>query len=218
MPLPDNMELDTPQTKEWPLIPANVYQAEITDIEYKSEPNRWKKYATDPDEKRIMKFEFTIINEGPNYGRKVWQKMSMVKPTPPKGSSKGSWIYKLATALAGHPITKELADRYTSSDINGFIHRQVKIFVIQAPGRDGKVWNNIDAFIPVDQQLPPFDKNRVSKENQPTEPEQPQPAQPAAQAAPAKTSSARAAMQRGMEKHQHQQESADDIEIEDIPF
>jgi hypothetical protein len=59
--LPPEMELQEPQSKEWPLIPADVYQTEITNIEYKEIDNRWKKEPTDPDKKQIMNFEFTII-------------------------------------------------------------------------------------------------------------------------------------------------------------
>lgn len=167
MPIPDGVELQAPQRKEWPLIPADVYQAEITDIEYKSEPNRYKKFAHDPDEKQYMNFEFTIIEEGPLYGRRVWQKMSMIKPYPPTQNGKASWIYRLCTAMAGHPITKGEADKFTSSDINDYIHRQVRVNIIQsAPDNNGKVWNNIDGFMTVKQQLPPFDENKVPKENQ----------------------------------------------------
>jgi hypothetical protein len=225
MPLPDNVELQDPQTKEWPLIPADVYQAEITDIEYKAEPNRYKKYDTDPDEKQYMNFTFTIIEEGPLYGRKVWQKMSMIKPYPPKQNGKATWVYRLATAMAGHPITKGEADKFTSSDINDYIHRQVRVNIIQsAPDNNGKVWNNIDGFMTAKQQLPPFDEKKVPKENladpvpaaQPaTLAPLPESAQPVAQAP--EVSPAKSAMQRGMEKHQVQQ-SADDIDVSDIPF
>jgi hypothetical protein len=68
MPIPDGVELQEPQTKEWPLIPADVYQVEITDIEYKEVDNKWKQKTTDPDKKQVMVFEFTIIDEGPHYG------------------------------------------------------------------------------------------------------------------------------------------------------
>lgn len=172
MPLPDNMELSTPQGKEWPLIPADVYQAEITDIEYKEIDNRWKQKPEDPDKKQVMNFEFTIIEEGPHYGRKLWQRMSPVKPYPPRQNGKETWVYRIATALAGHSITKAEADKFTSSDINGYIHRQVRITVSEsAPNESGKRYNNIDGFLPAKGQLPPFDEKKVPKENQPAKTE-----------------------------------------------
>ncbi len=168
MPLPDNMELQTPQAKEWPLIPADVYQAEITDIEYKEIDNRWKQHPTDPDKKQIMNFEFTIIEEGQHYGRKLWQKMSPVKPYPPKQPGKESWVYRIASAMAGHAISKGEADKYTTSDINGFIHRQIRMTVSEsAPNENGKRYNNIDSFLTIKQQLPIFDEAKVPKTNLP---------------------------------------------------
>ena len=82
MPLPETMELQSSSTKQWPLIPPDIYQAEITEIEYKEVDNMYKKEATDPDKKQVMEFEFTIIEDGPHYGRKFWKKMTPTKPTP----------------------------------------------------------------------------------------------------------------------------------------
>jgi hypothetical protein len=172
--LPDNMELQSPQTKEWPLIPEDVYQTEITDIEYKVEKNVWKerekdpvKKATMPDEKQVITFEFTIIEEGVQYGRKLWQKMSPIKPYPPSGTMT-SWLYRLASAMAGHPITRAEADKFNSSDINGYIHRQVRVTVKHNPSKDGsKTYNNVESFLAAKTELPLFDEAKVPKENQP---------------------------------------------------
>jgi hypothetical protein len=165
--LPENMELETPQSKEWPLIPADVYQTEITNIEYKSEPNRWRKTEADPAEKQVMTFEFTIIEEGEFYGRKLWQKMSPVKPYPPQQSGKSSWVYRLATAMEGHAITQVEADQYGSSNINGYIHRQVRVTVKHSEPKNGKIYNNVESFLPIKTELPIFDEKKVPTENQP---------------------------------------------------
>jgi len=229
MPIPDGVELQTPQKKEWPLIPADVYQAEITDIEYKSEPNRYKKYPTDPDEKQYMNFEFTIIEEGPLYGRKVWQKMSMIKPYPPQQSGKATWVYRLATAMAGHPITKDGADKFTSSDINDYIHRQVRVNIIQSPpDNNGKIWNNIDGFMAVKQQLPMFDEAKVPKDTPNEAVQQPQPVlEPAQPQAPQNQSghekaramaNSLAGGNRPVETAVEPSGGYEDINVEDIPF
>jgi hypothetical protein len=166
--LPPDMPLQEPQAKEWPLIPADVYQTEITNIEYKEIDNKWKKEPTDPDKKQIMNFEFTIIEEGPHYGRKMWKQMAPIKPYPPSQSGKESWVYRLASAMAGHAITRGEADKYGSSDINDFYRRQVRITISEsAPKDNGKRYNNIDSFLSAKQQLPPFDVNKVPTENQP---------------------------------------------------
>src|SRR5438067_1017241 len=112
--LSNTFELQTPQTKEWPLIPADVYQTEITKIE---EKNKFKQYETDPDEVKRINFEFTIIEEGPHYGRRVWQKMAPVKPYPPTGKGKETWMYRLASAMEGHSIPREEADKFGVANI-----------------------------------------------------------------------------------------------------
>jgi hypothetical protein len=232
MPLPTDVELQGQHTKEWPLIPADVYQTEITDIEYKTEPNRNKKYETDPDEKPVMKFEFTIIEEGPQYGRKVWQKMAFIKPYPPKQNAKATLVYRLASALAGHAITKDESDRYTTSDVNGFIHRQVRLNIVQStPDANGKVWNNIDSFMAIKQQLPLFDKNKVPTQNQaepqPEAPQQqsaPQPEQPQAQQAQSGKDFARSVANslsggnHPVQTNSEPSSAIDEINVEDIPF
>jgi hypothetical protein len=174
MPLPEDLELQTPQQKDWPILPADVYQTEITDIEYKEIDNRWKKEPTDPDKKQVMNFEFTIIEEGEHYGRKLWQMMAPTKPLPPKASGKASWIWRIASALAGHALTYEEGEKYTTSDVNGFIHRQIRMTVTQSePKADGKQYNNIESFVAVKQQLPPFDPEKVKSDEKPNEPEAP---------------------------------------------
>ena len=114
-----------------------------------------------------MNFEFTIIEEGQHYGRRMWKQMAPIKPYPPTGSRE-SWVYRIASALAGHPITRAEADKFTTSDINGYIHQQVRITISEsAPKENGKRYNNLDSFLSVKQQLPLFDETKVPKENQP---------------------------------------------------
>lgn len=214
MPLPDNLELQTPQTKDWPVMPADIYQCEITDIEYKEIDNKWKQKPDDPDKKQVMNFEFTVIEEGEHYGRKLWQMMAPTKPLPPKSNGKASWIWRIASALAAKPLTYDEGESYTTSDINGFIHQQIRVVVSQSePKADGKQYNNIDGFLPVKQKLPLFDEKKVTNEAATKAVRQDPVTSPADEVSPAK-----AAMQRGMEKHQAQQEMDDEINVEDIPF
>lgn len=169
--LSDTFELQTPQAKEWPLIPADVYQTEITKIEEKIEPNKFKNYETDPDEVKRINFEFTIIEEGPHYGRRVWQKMAPVKPYPPTAKGKETWLYRLASAMAGHSITRGEADKFGVADVNGYLSKQIRVTVKHSvPNAQGKQYANVDSFLPAKVQLPPFDEAKVPKENQPAEP------------------------------------------------
>lgn len=169
--LSENFELNTPQKKEWPLIPADVYQTQITNIEEKTEPNRFKQYETEPDEIKRINFEFTIIEDGPQYGRRVWQKMAPIKPYPPTGKGKETWMYRLASAMAGHSITRGEADHFGVAEVNSFLNRQVRVTVKHsAPNAQGKQYANVDSFLSVKKELAPFDEAKVPKENQPADP------------------------------------------------
>jgi hypothetical protein len=161
MPLPETMELQTSSSKQWSLIPPDIYQAEITEIEYKEVDNMYKREVTDPDKKQVMEFEFTIVEDGPHYGRKFWKKMSPTKPVP-GSNGKVSWIWRIASAIAGHPITKDEGEKYITSDINGFIHQQVRIGVIEKLKQDGQTLkNDIESLFHAKTQLPPFDPTKV---------------------------------------------------------
>lgn len=230
MPLPATLELQTPQTKDWPLLPPDVYQAEITDIEYKEIDNRYKKEPTDPDKKQVMNFEFTIIEEGPHYGRKMWLMMAPTKPLPPKQNGKASWIWRIASALAGKPISYDEGQSYTTSDINGFIHRQIRMTVTQSePKADGKQYNNIDSFLAIKQQLPPFnpDKVRTDEDDHVEEPiaapEQPQTNQPQPGYEKFKTAAnnlpgVNRAEPSNLSPNPVPAEAEEEINVEDIPF
>lgn len=218
MPLPETLELPTPQQKEWELIPEDIYQCEITDIEYKVEKNAFKKKDTDPDEVQKMNFEFTIIEEGHWYGRKLWKKMAVTKPLPPRGNNNKSWIFRIASALTGHPLTYEEGEKYTTSDINGFIHRQIRINVVHEISQsDGKTYANIDGFLAAKQQLPAFDESKVNinaGSDQPVS-QQPETGYEKAQAVAATLPGAN---QPATEANPEPSTASDEVNVEDIPF
>src|SRR5579864_1094786 len=99
MPLPANTELKAPEKKDWPLIPQDVYQVQITDLT--AEESEWK-----GEKKDVFKFEFTIIEDGAYYGRKLWKKGSRVSPCP-STNNKAPLTWKVASAVLKHPLTMD---------------------------------------------------------------------------------------------------------------
>src|SRR3954464_14646629 len=99
MPLPANTEMKTPEKKDWPVLPEDIYQVEITDLT--AEEAEWK-----GEKKDVFKFEFTIIEDGQYYGRKLWKKGTRVSPIPFR-NSKNPLTWKVASAVAKHPLTEE---------------------------------------------------------------------------------------------------------------
>jgi len=163
--------MKVPEKKDWPLIPEDVYQVEITDIaedvsEFKGE------------KKEVFKFEFTLIEPGPHYGRKLWRRGVRTSPIPYK-SGKNPLTWKVASAVAKHPLTEEEGKAYTIAMMNGLIGKQLRVTVsVSEPKSDGKQHNNIDSFMMAKQVLPPFDEKKVPHDNLPAAaPAKPTPAQ-----------------------------------------
>src|SRR5258708_24872389 len=104
MPISTNIIFEKIEKKEFPPIPADVYQAQISDIKEK-----WKvPFGAPKDDEPTelyLTFEFVILNENAK-GKKLFKDVRPVTPIPSKdGSFKPSWLYKLVSAVTGHPLT-----------------------------------------------------------------------------------------------------------------
>src|SRR4051794_20783046 len=106
MPLdPKTDPMKTSEKKDWPIIPEDVYQVQITDLtefddDYKGEV------------KRKFKFEFTLIEDGQFYGRKLWVRGSKVSPCP-SSNNKAPITWKVASAVLKHPLTEDEGKSFT---------------------------------------------------------------------------------------------------------
>lgn len=157
MPLSADVELKAPEKKDWPVIPEDVYQVEITDLT--AEESEWQ-----GNKKPVFKFEFTIIEGGPYYGRKLWKRGSRVSPLP-STNNKAPLTWKVASAVAKHPLTEEEGRAYTIAMMNALISKQLRIGVsVTAPKEDGKQYNNVEHFLMAKQDMAKFDESRVKKD------------------------------------------------------
>ena len=171
MPIPENTELKTPEKKVWPVMPEDMYQVEITDIA--AEEDEWEGKKKD-----VFKFEFTIIEPGEYYGRKLWKKGSRVAPCP-SSTNKAPLTWKVVSAVKKHPFTEDEGKSFSAKDMNALIGQQLRIGVtVTAPKEDGKQFNNAESFFMAKSLLPPFDEAKVKKD----EPSKPTPAEIVAKA------------------------------------
>jgi hypothetical protein len=169
MPLSKDVELKTPEKKDWPLIPEDVYQVEITDLTAEESDYMGQK-------KEVFKFEFTIIEDGEHYGRKLWKRGSRVSPIPYK-NGKNPLTWRVASAVAKHALTEEEGKAYIIDDMNALIGKQLRVTVsVTEPKPDGKQYNNVDSFLPAKGNAPAFDESRVKKD-EPAAPHKPTPAE-----------------------------------------
>lgn len=202
MPISETVELKAPEKKVWSLIPEDVYQAQITDIsedvsEFKGE------------KKEVFKFEFTIIEPGAHYGRKLWKNGSRVAPCP-SSTGKAPLTWKVASAVLKHPLTEEEGKSFTVKDLNALIDQQIRINVSVTPPKDGKQYNNVEAFLMAKELLPAFDEAKV-KQDAPAPVAKLTPADIVAQASQGKfTPHTAPQAQEAVE--------VDDISVEEIPY
>jgi hypothetical protein len=194
MPLTAEMEPKAPEKKEWPLIPEDVYQVEITDLT--GEESEWK-----GEKKDVYKFEFTLIEDGPYYGRKLWKKGARVMPFP-SSTGKPPLTWKVASAVAKHPLTEDEGKTYTVAHLNALIGKQLRIGVMVTPPKDGKQYNNAESFLMAKTQLPPFDESKVKKD---------EPVKPAQSQSPA------AIVEQAFHED-HEDVEFGGVEVEDIPY
>lgn len=119
-------------------IPTGLYGVQIADVNIKSRFNRFKGVEED-----CLNYHFTILSNGvcedgtEIRGRFLWHVMS------PSLNTK-SWLFKLATAVAGRALTKEEMETF---DPESLIGKQVNVMLEQAPNKDNTaVFNNIISY------------------------------------------------------------------------
>lgn len=155
------INIEVPEGKEFELLPKDVYQAELLDIDQKMQ----NKYQSDEQEE-VLVFQFVILEKGDHYGRQMW------KYCTPKLSkyNGGSNLYKVLVGLNGG---KELSDdafenpHVTLSDekLNALIGKQVRLSVGQKAKQDKTMKNVIDAFLPVKEELPAYVKSEEKEKD-----------------------------------------------------
>src|SRR5205807_212404 len=96
----------------------------------------------------------------------LWKDVRPVSPTPSEGGSfKPSWMYKIASAIAGHPLSFAEGINWGPGETNALIGRQLRLIVNQTPkNAQGKAYNNITDVLPVEKDLEPLLADNVQTE------------------------------------------------------
>ena len=148
-----------PEGKEWDLIPKDVYQVEVLDIELKE----GTKYQSDEKQTQLV-FTFVLIEEGEHYGRRMWQYASQTLSKFKGGSN----LYKTIVGLnGGVQLTDEQCSNIdvTCSDeaLNALIGKQVRLSIGDKAKQDGTLKNIIESYLPIKEELPAFDATKMDK-------------------------------------------------------
>lgn len=148
-----NVKVIVPETKEYELLPKDVYQAQLLDIENRTE-QAWN--SNEMVDKIV--FTFVLIEDGEHYGRRLWQHCT-TKLSKYKG---GSNLYKVLAGLHGRDFTDaEVAspEKIAGDDaLNSLIGKQVRLTVgvVEKQTKKGEFKNTIESFMPVKSELPAY--------------------------------------------------------------
>lgn len=74
-------------------------------------------------------------------------------------------MYKLASAVAGHPLTYEEGTQFGLEQVNSMIGRQLRLIVNQTPkNAQGKSYNNITEVLSIQGEMEPLQADNVRTE------------------------------------------------------
>lgn len=157
--LESNYKLQEPAKKIYEPLSPDVYQFQLMDIESKQQT----KYLSDEMED-VLNFTFVCLEEGENYGRRIW------KTVPPKlvGGAKPSGLYTLLAGLTGKQFSKEecrnVHETVTPEFLNALVGHQVRLALEIHTTTTGKKVNKITSYLPVKNILPDFDPEKQQKD------------------------------------------------------
>lgn len=166
----------TGQTKVYsPIDAGEIYQVQLTNVTFKQNPY-WKPADLTKGEKENilskyqLSFEFSIINEGPFYGRKLWDNAYLsLKPTTKGGKGGPTKLYKILSKalkmnMDGQACTDFSPDAKTlfANVLKHAKDKQLRVS-IENTEKDGKVRSKIVAYNEAKDSLPPFDLTKVAR-------------------------------------------------------
>lgn len=125
-----------------------------------------------PEGRDLLEYKFVVLDDieipakdgqpaSNTRGRVLYSRM-----TP--SLNEKSTMYKLVKGVMGRVPTPSEAANFNPESLVG---KQVQAMIVQKPGADGRVWNNIDSYVKATKTLPPFQgemKDSQSLENSST--------------------------------------------------
>lgn len=143
--IPDSFKPSVPSKKDFELLPDDTYQVVISNIDYKEQQPVYQS-TTEFEDK--LNFEFTIVEEGPYKGRKLWKETNTVMKAGNKGYSPSN-LYKLFCAVNRVKLQDEEAQSVVAKDINAMVGKELRLVVKIEPNQKGEDKNKVKDMLPL---------------------------------------------------------------------
>lgn len=156
MPIMSLPTVEGATKREFDLLPKDVYQVEVMDVESIQE----KAYQSDEIVDKF-KFTFVIIEDGKYYGRRLWKNTT----TKFSGGKKPTGLFQVLSGVLQKEFSKEESENpaswMTLEFFNSLIGRQVRLSISHKTSEEtGKTKEVIESYLPVKTQLPAYSKEK----------------------------------------------------------
>lgn len=156
MPIRENINVPKEEGKTFEVLPADVYQVELVDVNIEEVPNYDDKSKLD----KTLSFLFAINEEGEYKGR--WLTYRYVPLSLYIGSKGKNKLYNVIETLLGREMTMEEEATMDTQYIGGLIGNQIRL-VVKIKEKGDKKSNIIESLLVVKSNLAPFTREEVSK-------------------------------------------------------
>lgn len=153
--LNETMSFEKKQVTEYEVLPKNIYQVELLDVNLDRRPTYDTRLKPDSEKEyeTVLNFQFTLLSGTANgkdlRGRNVWENFVPTYLYIGKKNGKNK-LYNVVEGLLGRGLTMaEEAEGITSDTINSLIGKQVRIGIKHNVKGD-KTYDRIEQYYPVE--------------------------------------------------------------------
>lgn len=136
------------EEKVYPVIPADVYECVITDVESETKPSMFRNPdGSEQEPQTQFKFKLTITEPGAHFDRWLysWVRPSLRATT----KSKRPTLPQLLLAVTGKNFSEENREEVTGAFINSFIGAKLRVTTqVEASKATGKEYAVVVSFLP----------------------------------------------------------------------
>ena len=140
--LQNNFKTPISQKGDFENLPEDIYHVVIEDVNLEE-----RQVYQSQDVEEVLNFKFTILEEGPYLGQKVWKKIRPILNAGWDGGSPSDLYELWKSAMKVLPNQQQLENGLSGDEINGLIGEQLRVTVKIKTSGKGKEYNKIEGFM-----------------------------------------------------------------------